>query len=164
MNDVKHEHGSKPACKQCPLPNKSEGTCIRRRCEHADLPPLVLPEAPESKWHIRAGNIIGDHQIQLHIIWVNENNGNFKAQVVELNDPSTEPGHLGSYVTEGRYYGFECIDWFTSPTMDKAANDDPVTWEIPETSTERFHREGSVGAQFLMGWSKENGFTVDLDS
>ena len=158
MNDVKQEHGSKPACKQCPLPDKSEKTCIRRGCEHADLPPFVLPEVPESKWHISAGNIIGDHQIQLHIIWVNENNGDFKAQVVELNDPSTEPGHLGSYVTEGRYYGFNRISEI------KFLVGSSIIWEIPETGTERFHREGSVGAQFLLYWNRDSGFSVELDS
>jgi hypothetical protein len=94
---------------------------------------------------------------KLFIKKLNYHDGSFVGLVDSLKDSSQEYGHFGSYVTEGRYYKFTMI------SMNMSGSHPEVIWEVPAEGTERFHREGSTGAQFLLYW--QNGkFSFDLDS
>jgi hypothetical protein len=154
----------KKVCEQCPLPNKSKEMCIKRQCHNADMPPPPPPlPVPESKWHMEEKDIIGDNEIKILITSMFEDRqknqtGDFYAQIIELKDKAKEPGHFGSYVTKGQYYKF------TLHEDKEEGYKSMILWEIYEESTDRFHREGSTGAQFLLYWFKESGFGFDLDS
>jgi len=148
----------KPECEKCPLKDKSKQACIKRQCEHADMPPPSPTETRISKWPITVCDAIGDDQIGLEVTWFSKVTGDFTAQIARLKDKENSPGHFGSYVTEGMYYKFVLID-------DSSQHKHPsLTWEIPEEGTDRFHRDGSTGAQFLLQWEPDSGFTFDLDS
>ena len=144
----------KSECMSCPL-DKSGDKCIRRQCQFSDMPipaPVVIPE---SRWHLAVGDTIGDSQVKVCVTWVSEETGDFEGQVVELRDPEKDCGHYGSYVTLEYYYRF-------TRHQNPAGVD--FLWEILPESTDRFHREGSTGAQFLLYWWPEVGFSFDLDS
>jgi hypothetical protein len=111
-----------------------------------------------SKWPFQVGDLIGDSQITLRVERLREDTGDFVAQVEKVVDSNKDHGHFGSYVVESRYYQFRLLhDNLTYP-------DPELLWEIPEEGTDRFHVEGSTGAQFLLYWFKSSGFSFDLDS
>jgi hypothetical protein len=150
----------KPECEKCLMPNKSKEWCIKRQCAHADMPPPpLIPELPESKWHFDVGDTIGDDHIKINVTYKDEERGFFNAQVVLLKDKNKEHGHFGSYVTKGQYYCFTYIGY-----EDEKKQLNELIWEVKEEGTDRFHREGSTGAQFLLYWFPESGFSFDLDT
>ena len=102
---------------------------------------------------VRRGEI-STRDCRLQILHLYEETGNFDARVDRLDDKNQEHGHYGSYVTEGRCYRFTLLR--ESP--------EEMLWEVMDQGTERFHREGSTGAQFLLYWFKDSGFSLDLDS
>jgi hypothetical protein len=152
----------KKVCEQCPMPNKSKEICIKRRCKNADMPPPPPIESiPESKWHFEEGDIIGDNEIKIEILYIDKYKWEyFDAKVIELKDPDKDCGHYGSYVSKDMYYRF---------TLHKnweggVPPEEELLWEVYEEGTDRFHREGSTGAQFLLYWFDDQGFGFDLDS
>ena len=148
----------KPICEQCPLKNKSKEACQRRGCKDAEpLPELPPPPPPLQFFPMHEGETLKMSDAKLFIKELNHHNGSFVGLVESLRDGSQKYGHFGSYVTEGRYYKFTVI------RMDLNGPYPEVIWEVMDEGTERFHREGSTGAQFLLYW--QNGkFSFDLDS
>jgi hypothetical protein len=147
----------KPECKKCPLKDKSKESCMKRLCSHADMSPKqpdVIVNPHVNKWHLNEGDLIGDSQLKIRIDRVDLDTGHFSAEIITLNDVDNSPGHFGSYVTNGYFYGFEPIH----------CDEEEVTWQIPELGTDRYHRTGSTGAQFLLCWFSDVGFSFDLDS
>lgn len=151
----------KPECEKCLMPDKSKERCIKRQCRHVDMPPVQPPViiVPENKWHFEVGDTIGDSVVKINVTYKDEKRGYFNAQVIYLKDKNKEHGHFGSYVTEGQYYRFEYIGY-----QDEKDKLEELIWEVKEEGTDRFHREGSTGAQFLLYWYPECGFSFDLDS
>ena len=150
----------KEACTRCPLKDKSNEACCKRQCFYSSY---VEPKAEEKKSYLpfKTGEIIDAGQFKLLITEIDEIHGDFNAQVRLLEDVSQEHGHFGSYVEEGKYYYFRLIGESISQIPQPF---DSLTWEIPEEGTERFHREGHVGAQFILYWDRADGFVADLDS
>jgi hypothetical protein len=144
----------KPECERCLLKDKSEKACIKRLCRYSNyVPPVPVEEIIKNEWKLSEDEIIGDSNIKIQVTEVNQESGNFTAKVLELDDVCKSHGHFGSYISVGNYYWFEMI-----------GSKDDLIWEIPSEGTDRFHREGSTGAQFLLYWFEETGFTFDLDS
>ena len=143
----------KEICRQCPLKDKSKAACIKRQCRHANIP--KTPPKPE-KWPIKEGSVIKSGTASIKVDWLDNEKGHFVARVLSLSrkEKSMQPGHLGSYVSKGRYYRFNLI----------SDDGDNLTWAIPAMGTERFHREGNEGSQFLLWWDKSVGFSFELDS
>jgi hypothetical protein len=153
----------KPECEKCLMPDKSKERCIKRQCMHADMPPPPISVIPESRWHFEVGDIIGDEHIQINVIYIDEKFRFFDAQIDFLKDRDKNYGHFGSYVTEGLYYRFTFIGDEKDVTE--------LIWEVKEEGTDRFHQEGSTGAQFLLYWFDDDNdddnpgrFSFDLDS
>jgi hypothetical protein len=142
----------KPVCEKCPLPIKTKDVCQRRQCQHAE--PLPSPPTPPSRFPIGEGSTIDTGDCRLYVEHMRGDTGDFDARVEYLKDKDQGHGHWGSYVTEGRYYRF---------TLNHEYPGD-ILWEVLDQGTERFHREGSTGAQFLLYWSNDGGFSLDLDS
>ena len=152
----------KPECERCQMPNKSKDMCIKRQCKFADMPPPPPIEIPEEdKWHFVEGDIIGDNQIKIEIFYIDKYNWNFfDARIIELKDPDKNPGHYGSYITKDLYYRFRLHkNWEGGVPAEEE-----LLWEVDEEGTDRFHRTGSTGAQFLLYWFKDSGFGFDLDT
>ena len=121
-------------------------------CEHSDYKPPVIDNTPPPEPYIRPGKIIKNKEITLEVY--RADGDDFTALVTKLKDKTDKHGHFGSYVWEGRYYRFHLLH----------KTDEDATWEVPEEGTERFHREGSTGSQFLLCWEKDIGYVVDLGS
>lgn len=151
----------KPECQKCALKDKSEKACIKRQCEHApDITNQLPPQLPTpSKWPLKKGDTVGNEEARVTVTWIDGALGHFEGRIASLKDLSQQHGHYGSYVTEGHYYKFEMIRDHTDRKENKE-----IVWEIPSYGTDRFHREGSTGAQFLLYWSDDQGFSFDLDS
>ena len=152
----------KPECERCLMPNKSKEMCIKRMCKFADMPPPPPPEPiPESKWHFEEGDIIGDNQIKIEILYIDKHKWDyFDAKIVELKDPEKNPGHYGSYISLGLFYRFTLHkNWEGGVPAEQE-----LMWEVYEEGTDRFHRDGKTGAQFLLYWFKGSGFGFDLDT
>ena len=146
----------KAICEKCLMKDKSKEACIKRLCGHADLPPPPpLEPIPESPWHIEAEDLIEATGIRLLVDRIDDD-GNFVGQIVEIDDADQNPGHFGSYVSLNQYYQFKIID--------KEDPAESLIWEIPDEGTDRFHRDGRTGAQFLLYWFKDTGFSFDIDS
>jgi len=99
-------------------------------------------------------NKISANGITIDITEDRYEDNSFDVYVEKLKNKSEKHGHFGSYISEGKYYHFHRIK----------LDEDHGIWEIPSEGTERFHREGSTGAQFLLYWWKEDGFSFELDS
>jgi len=127
-------------------------------CKNSDYTPPPPPPPYVSPWHICEEEVIGDDFIKLLIRDMDDETGNFTAQVVFLADANKMPGHFGSYVSKDQYYYFKYIG--DEPGKEFST----MIWEIPEIGTDRFHRDGHGCAQFLLYWFEENGFSFDLDS
>jgi hypothetical protein len=143
----------KENCRRCLLKDKSKAACVKRQCQHANIP--KTPPKPE-KWPIKEGSVIKGGTVSIKVDWLDKDSGHFVARVLSLSgkESSTQHGHFGSYVSKGRYYRFKLI----------SDGGDYFIWGIPDEGTERFHREGHTGAQFLLAWDKSTGFSFDLDS
>ena len=101
---------------------------------------------------INEGDVIESDGIIMRVGQVLKNG--FEVEVVSLEDKDTSPGHFGSYIAEGRHYYFRSCN----------QSEDMKIWEIPYYSTERYHKSGSVGAQFLLFWFDDSGYSFELDS
>lgn len=99
-------------------------------------------------------NKIDSNGIVLEITQDIYEDNSFDAYVEKLKDKKEDCGHFGSYISEGRHYHFHCV----------SLDEDHGVWTIPDEGTERFHRTGSTGAQFLLYWWKNDGFSFELDS
>jgi len=135
------------------MKDKSVKVCQNRLCNHAVPLPVKKVIIPEPRFPIAAGDTIRTSDCELLVYDMRED-GTFDALVVRLDDASQEHGHYGSYVSQGRYYHFVLL----------SEEKDQMLWEVPSECTERFHREGHTGAQFLLYWFKDSGFSLDLDS
>ena len=152
----------KPICERCPLTNKSIEACQRRGCKEAEPLPPAPPAPPVPQplqvFPMSEGELLDMSDAKLLIKSLNYYDGSFVGCVKSLDDSSHEHGHFGSYVTKGRYYKFTMI------SLNMTGEHASAIWEVSEEGTERFHREGSTGAQFLLYWFKDSGFSFDLDS
>lgn len=95
--------------------------------------------------------VIKCKDIDLDIVQDIYKDGSFDALVskIKINKDLIE-----NYVLEGRHYHFKLIK------SDKKSS----VWEISGESTERFHNEGRYGAQFLLYWYENSGFSIEIDS
>lgn len=144
----------KEICKKCPVKDKSVKACQNRGCSRAVPLPVVDVPVVQSRFPIRKGSTIKGSDFEFFVKHFREDTGDFDALVVSLKDKRKDHGHYGSYVEEGRYYHFKNIQ----------EAKDQMVWEVPSEGTERFHREGSTGAQFLLYWLNDSGFSLDLDT
>ena len=147
----------KKICESCQMGIKNKAACQARKCIHAEPVKVKKVKLPKYKFPMRQGDQISCHlSFRLEIFRMDEKTGDFVGKLLNLNDADQSCGHFGSYVKMGRYYKFNLI----SESKDHSW----IMWEVPEEGTERFHREGSTGAQFLLSWNKGSGFCFDLDS
>lgn len=74
----------------------------------------------------------------------------FDVLVLKLKKDS----HFSNYIKKGRYYHLECVE----------SGESCCIWTVGCYATERFHNEGQEGAQFLLYWWKDSGFSIEIDS
>jgi len=67
-----------------------------------------------------------------------------------VDDASQKYGHFGSYVSQGRYYHFVLL----------SEEKDQLLWEVHQNARSVF-TERAYGAQFLLYWFKDSGFSLD---
>ena len=144
----------KEKCVACPMKDKSDKACQNRGCSGAKPLPIVPIPVVSSRFPMKRGDTIKGDDFEFLVEYMRDDNGDFDALVVSLKDKKKQHGHYGSYVEEGRFYHFKML-------RDEK---DMMLWEVPAECTERFHREGSTGAQFLLFWFDDSGFSLDLDS